>query len=87
MIAPAPDPAHARVTLITRAGCHLCEDARSVLSQVCGARGIGVEVLDVDADPELRAEYGDLVPVVLVNGREHAHFRVDPAALVRALGG
>jgi hypothetical protein len=76
-----------RVTLVTREGCHLCDEAALVVSEVCAPRGIDVEVLDVDADPELRAEYGDLVPVVLVNGREHAHFQVDSAALARAVDG
>jgi hypothetical protein len=81
------EPPGAQVTLITRAGCHLCDEARSVVVAVCLPRGIPIDELDVDADPQLRAEYGDLVPVVLVNGREHAHFRVEPGPLVRALDG
>ena len=73
------------VTLITRMGCHLCDEARATVADTCRGRGIDWVELDVDADPERRAEYGDLVPVVLVNGREHAHFRVDPAVLRRAV--
>jgi glutaredoxin len=73
------------VTLITRAGCHLCEEARAVVARVCSDRGLRWVELDVDGDPERRAEYGDLVPVVLVNGREHAHFRVDAGRLAAAL--
>jgi glutaredoxin len=87
MTRPGIERSGTRVTLITRAGCHLCDDARSVVAGVCLPRGIPVDELDVDADPQLRAEYGDLVPVILVNGREHAHFRVEPGRLVRALGG
>lgn len=70
-----------RVRVLTRAGCHLCTDAEQVVAQVCAGTGTGWDVLDVDTDPELRAEYGDQVPVVLVDGREHASFRVDPQRL------
>ena len=41
--------------------------------------------VDVDADPEDRAEYGDLVPVVLVDGVVHAYYRVEPDRLRQAL--
>ncbi|MFP5019672.1 glutaredoxin family protein [Pseudonocardia phyllosphaerae] len=74
-----------RVQLLTRAGCHLCDDAAAVVAQVCAATGTGWEPVDVDADDELRAEYGDQVPVVLVDGAEHASFRVDPQRLRAAL--
>ena len=51
------------------------------------ARLAGVDwvAVDVDSDPELRADFGDLVPVVLVDGIEHAHYRVDPGRLRAAL--
>ena len=42
--------------------------------------------VDVDADPELQAEYGDRVPVVLLDGREHSYFTVDVPRLRRDLG-
>ena len=44
------------------------------------------EAVDVDADPELQAEYGDRVPVVLLDGREHSYFTVDVVRLRRDLG-
>ena len=43
------------------------------------------EAVDVDADPELQAEYGDRVPVVLLDGREHSYFTVDVDRLRRDL--
>jgi hypothetical protein len=76
-----------QVTLLTRVGCHLCDDARAVVMAVTAAAGAGWTESDVDADPDLRAEYGDLVPVVLIDGAEHAHFRVDRERLRAALGG
>lgn len=71
----------ARVRVLTRAGCHLCADAEAAVARICAETGTGWDTLDVDGDPELRAEYGDQVPVVLLDGREHASFRVDEARL------
>ena len=71
------------VTFITRAGCHLCELALAEVQRARTEVGFGLQRLDVDADPELRAEYGDQVPVVLLNGELHSYFRVDAQRLVR----
>jgi glutaredoxin len=76
----------ARLQLLTREGCHLCAIAAETLTRVAGEAGLSVELVDVDADPELRAEYGDRVPVVLLGGREHSHFTVDVVRLRRDLG-
>lgn len=72
-----------RVTLYTRAGCHLCEEAEAVLARV--ARRAAVEVVDIDADPSLTDRYTVRVPVVAVDGEEIAEFQVDPAVLRAAL--
>jgi glutaredoxin len=74
------------VRLLTRQGCHLCVIAEETLTRVAGEAGAPVELVDVDADPELQAEYGDRVPVVLLDGREHSHFTVDVVRLRRDLG-
>lgn len=74
------------VTLITRVGCHLCQDAEVVLRQLHGELGFGYRELDVDADPGRRAEYSDRVPVILLDGKEHGYWRVEPARLRKALG-
>ncbi|CAN5830175.1 glutaredoxin family protein [soil metagenome] len=75
------------VTLLTRVGCHLCEQARPVLVDVCAETGARLLEVDVDTDPDLRAEYGDRLPVFLVDGREHGYLRVEPARLRAALTG
>lgn len=80
----APDPGP-RVRVLSRAGCHLCEDALAVVAQVCADRGEPYDVGDVDADPTLLSRYGDRVPVVFVDGAEFAVWRVDPGRLDRAL--
>jgi len=78
--------ADARLQLLTRAGCHLCEIAAETLTRLAGEAGLVPEMVDVDADDELRAEYGDRVPVVLLDGREHSYFTVDVPRLRRDLG-
>jgi predicted thioredoxin/glutaredoxin len=66
-----------RVELVTRDGCHLCEDALELLRQ----GGVEVSLRDVDADPELFRLYDFRVPVVLVEGRVVAEGRIEPSAL------
>jgi glutaredoxin len=74
-----------RLTLLTRPGCHLCEDARIAVRSATAGTDTQVQEIDVDGDPELRGEYGDMVPVVLIDGVQHAYFTVDAAKLERAL--
>jgi hypothetical protein len=74
-----------RVTLYTRADCHLCDEAETVVAAVASELGATWRGVDVDADPEDRAEYGDLVPVVLVDGMVLAYYRVEPDRLRQAL--
>ncbi|SQD93596.1 glutaredoxin family protein [Parafrankia sp. BMG5.11] len=76
-----------RITLLTRVGCHLCDDARQVIERVSADVGAGWRELDVDADPRTADTYGDRVPVILVDGREHGYWRVEEQRLRRALAG
>ncbi|MCA0296391.1 MAG: glutaredoxin family protein [Actinobacteria bacterium] len=75
----------ARVVLLVRDGCHLCEQAIDTVRSVCTASGDTWAVQDVDADPGLKAEYTDHVPVTFVDGVRHSIWVVDPAALAAAL--
>ncbi|MGY2128773.1 glutaredoxin family protein [Blastococcus sp. SYSU DS0617] len=75
-----------RLRLMTRVGCHLCEVAAETLGRIAGEAGLVPDTVDVDADPELQAEFGDRVPVVLLDGREHSYFTVDVPRLRRDLG-
>lgn len=79
-------PGEHRVTLVTRAGCHLCADAEVLLSRLSSELGFSYEQLDVDADPARRAEYSDRVPVILIDGREHGYWRVEEARFRKAVG-
>jgi glutaredoxin len=84
---PVPAGRPARLQLLVRAGCHLCITAAETLGRVGGEFGEVVQEVDVDTDPALQAEYGDRVPVVLLDGAEHSYFTVDVLRLRRDLAG
>ena len=73
------------VIVYTRVDCHLCEVALAEVAAITAESGATYAQVDVDADPDDRAEYGDRVPVILVDGVEHGYYRVEPARLRRAL--
>jgi glutaredoxin len=78
--------ATARVTLYSRPGCHLCDDARAVIERVCADLGEEYVELSIDDDPALRERYAEEIPVTLVDGRQHDFWRVDEQRLRAALG-
>ena len=76
-----------RVTVYTRVGCHLCEEAERVLRREQTATPFQLELVDIDRDPELARRYGVRVPVVAVDGEDLFDYEV-PVDLLRArLGG
>lgn len=74
-----------RLTLISRPGCHLCEEAEQVLGRVAEATGEQWTTIDVTDSIELERDYGDRVPVLLLDGREHGYWRVEEQRLLRDL--
>jgi hypothetical protein len=77
----------ARITLVGRVGCHLCDDAREVVRRVADDTATAWVEVSVDDDPDLLARYSDQVPVVLVDGAQHDFWRIDEQRLRRALAG
>jgi glutaredoxin len=75
----------ARITLIGKPGCHLCDEARSVVARVAGDLGVGWTELDITRDEELAEQYWEQIPVTLVDGRRHDFWHVDEARLRAAL--
>jgi glutaredoxin len=73
------------VTLITRVGCHLCLDAEQALHRLAGELGFSYEELDVDADAARRDNYGDRVPVILIDGKEHGYWRLEEQRFRKAI--
>jgi hypothetical protein len=74
-----------RITLITRPGCHLCDDARAVVEAVGADLGVGWVELSIDDDPQLRERYWEQIPVTLVDGAQHDFWRVSEHRLRAAL--
>jgi glutaredoxin len=73
------------VSLVTRRGCHLCEDAESVVDRLSRELGFSWDAVDVDQSRQLQDAYGDRVPVILLDGVEHGYWRVEEDRLRRAL--
>jgi len=76
----------AQVELLTRDGCGICRRVHDRLAELAAELDFELFSTDVDAaaaagNPALRAEFGDRLPVVLLNGREHSYWDVDEARL------
>jgi glutaredoxin len=69
-----------RVTLISRTGCHLCEVAEAALDRIVAGDWTRI---DVESSIELERDYGDRVPVVLLDGKEHGYWKVEEERLRR----
>lgn len=75
-----PRPAHT-VTLLTKPGCHLCEDAREVVTGVCEQTGSEYRERDITGDLQLLRDYAEYIPVVFVDGAPWDRLRIDAARL------
>jgi glutaredoxin len=74
-----------RVTVYSRPGCHLCEDALAVVERVCTELGELWTEVDITTDPELLRRFGEEIPVTFVDGSQHDFWRVDERRLRAAL--
>ncbi len=77
--------ARPKVTLYTRAGCCLCDEAKRVIAAAGGRAAFDYEERDIDAEPELRSLYNEEVPVIAINGRKAFKYRVDMNEFLRRL--
>jgi glutaredoxin-like protein DUF836 len=75
----------ARITLIGKPGCHLCDEARLVVARVAADLGVGWEERSILDDPDLHERYWEQIPVTLVDGRPHDFWRVSEDRLRAAL--
>jgi hypothetical protein len=85
-VSTSPSPPAARITLIAKPGCHLCDDARSVIERVASDLGVTWEERSIADDPTLAEQYWEQIPVTLVDGRQHDYWRVEESRLRAALG-
>ncbi len=85
-------PGRPQVELLTRDGCAICLRVHAQLAELADELGFDLATTDVDAaastgNPGLRAEFGDRLPVILLDGREHSYWEVDEARLRADLAG
>ena len=75
------------LTLYSRPGCHLCEEMKAVIARVIGDRGpeVRLDEIDISTDADLEARYGIEIPVLLLNGKKVAKYRVTDLQLTRML--
>jgi glutaredoxin len=66
------------VTIYSRLGCHLCDDAEKVLESLREELNFEIEVINIDEDAELVKLYSDQVPVIHIDGIHHDFYKVDP---------
>ena len=76
-----------KLTLIGKPGCHLCEDAESVVNEVVAdfEGQVTLGQLNILEDEELFARYSEEIPVLLINDKVHNYWRIDPVRLREAL--
>ena len=73
------------IDFYTRAGCHLCDDAKALLDRLAQRRAFQVRTHDVDSDPALAERHGNEVPVLVVAGQKRFWGKIEPALLERFL--
>jgi thiol-disulfide isomerase/thioredoxin len=75
------------LTLYSRPGCHLCDEMKAVVQRVVHATAapIGIEEIDISTDPALEARYGLEIPVLLIDGKKVAKYRVTEEVMTRLL--
>jgi len=74
-----------QVTLYTRAGCCLCDDAKQVIAAARECADFEYAEIDIDSDPELVRLYNDEVPVIAINRRKAFKYRVNMNEFLKKL--
>jgi len=82
---PAEAPPAATITLLSRPGCHLCDEARAVISRVAADLGVPWEERDITQSDRDLQDYWEMIPVTLINGVQHDFWHVSEQRLRAAL--
>ena len=77
------------LTLYSRPGCHLCDEMKTIVQRVARASSdaVTIDEIDISTDPDLEARYGLEIPVLLIDGKKTAKYRVTEEELTRILRG
>mgnify|MGYP002654684142 CR=1 FL=1 len=79
------------LTLFTKPGCHLCEEAKAVVDSVIEGFAsdqhaeVSLTEVNILEDPQLIEKYSEEIPVLQINGQTHAYWRIEPARLTNKL--
>jgi glutaredoxin len=77
-----------QLTIYSKPGCHLCDEMKAVVKQAIRERDdISVEEIDITHDPTLRERYELEIPVLLIDGRKAAKYRIAEKELLKAIAG
>lgn len=71
----------ARLTVYSKPGCHLCDEMKRVIDAVAARVPLTVEIVDISTDPTLTERYGIEIPVLLIDGKKAAKYRVSEKEL------
>jgi glutaredoxin len=77
----------AEITLLSRPGCHLCEEARAVIARVAADLGVPWSERDITQSPDDLERYWEMIPVTFIDGVQHDYWRVSEDRLRAALAG
>ena len=76
-----------RLTLYFREGCHLCDDMQAMLGELLDPNSFELESVDIDADPQLKTQYNELVPLLALGETELCRHFLDLKTVQQALAG
>ena len=75
------------LTIYSRPGCHLCDDMKAVVVRVAHSIPLAFQEIDISGDPDLERRYGEEIPVLLVDGRKAAKYRITETELRHIVAG
>ena len=76
-----------KLTLYSRPGCHLCDDMKAVINRVARTIPLTLDVVDISTDADLERRHGLEIPVLMIDGKKAAKYRVEEDELTRILKG
>jgi hypothetical protein len=75
------------LTIYSRPGCHLCDEMKAIVQRVARTMPLSVEEIDISTDPGLEARYGLEIPVLMIEGKKAAKYRIAETELRKVLAG
>ena len=73
------------IQMYSRPGCHLCDEAKTVIQRVQARFGFALRIINIETDAELEKQYGEQIPVVFINGNKAFKYHVDEAELEKRI--